>query len=82
MGMSDAIWNGRNDPTVIEWRKKRVAANNIFADWRNHSFYSKLCGTKAKEFKDYVLNHESVKDLGELPESEEAIYQLMASLTR
>lgn len=82
MGMNDAIWNGRNDPAVIAWRKKRVVANNIFADWRDHNFYSKLCGSKVKEFKDYVLSHEDAKDLGDLPESEEAIYQLMAKLTR
>ena len=82
MGMNDHIWNGRNDPKVIAWRKKHVAASNIFADWKDHNFYSRILNVKPQSFKEYVNEHKESKDLGELPESEEAIYQMMAELTR
>jgi len=57
MGINDQIWNGRHDPEVIAWRIKHVTSSNILADWRNHIFFSKICGSNNKSFKDFVLKN-------------------------
>lgn len=75
--MNDQIWDGRNDPTVISWRTKHVAATNIFADWRRHSMFN-----GKKSFKDFVLSHEDVGKLGELPASENEIMNAMLKMAR
>lgn len=75
--MNDQIWDGRNDPAVISWRTKHVAATNIFADWRRHSLFN-----GKKSFKDFVLSHEDVGKLGELPTSENEIMNVMLKMAR
>lgn len=75
--ISDQIWDGRNDPDVISWRTKHVTATNIFADWRRYSMFN-----GKKSFKDFVLSHKDVNKLGELPDSEDGIMNLMLKMAR
>ena len=82
MGINDQIWNGQNDPEVIAWRIKHVASSNILADWRHYLFCCKLCGANNKSFKEFVLTHKDVKELGELPNSEEEISTLIMKFSR
>ena len=75
--ISDQIWEGRNDPNVISWRTKHVTATNIFADWRRYSMFN-----GKKSFKDFVLSHEDVNKLGELPDSEDGIMNSMLKMAK
>lgn len=81
MGITDTLLNSRNDPDVIEFRQKKVAASNLLADYKNNSFFRKITKMPPIGLREYTIDFWP-SDLGIIPDSEDECWSLVLKYTR
>ena len=82
MSMLDSMFNSRNDPKVIEWRKHHCAASNFLGDLRRHNSLAPLVGVPRLSIFEWAQKKGWPAAMGVIPETPEAADRVMLDAAR